>query len=67
MPLPDPNVIHPMPDQKRCAFLKGLVTRPTIEVGDFTYYDDPRGPERFEEQCVLYHFDFIGDRLSSSE
>jgi virginiamycin A acetyltransferase len=63
MPLPDPKIIHPMPDQKRCGFLKPLVTRPTIEIGDFTYYDDPLGPERFEEQCVLYHFDFIGDRL----
>jgi virginiamycin A acetyltransferase len=63
MPLPDPNVTHPMPDQKRCGFLKPLVTRPTIEIGDFTYYDDPLGPKRFEEQCVLYHFDFIGDRL----
>jgi virginiamycin A acetyltransferase len=31
-------------------------------VGDYTYYDDPRGPERFEDN-VLYHFDFIGDRL----
>jgi virginiamycin A acetyltransferase len=63
MPLADPTIIHPMPDQKRCGFLKPLVTRPTIEIGDFTYYDDPLGPERFEEQCVLYHFDFIGDRL----
>jgi virginiamycin A acetyltransferase len=52
-----------MPDQKRCGYLKALVTRPTIEIGDFTYYDDPLGPERFEEQCVLYHFDFVGDRL----
>jgi virginiamycin A acetyltransferase len=63
MPLPDPEIIHPMPDQKRCGFLKPLVTRPTIEIGDFTYYDDPLGPERFEEACVLYHFDFVGDRL----
>ncbi|MGN6466355.1 MAG: CatB-related O-acetyltransferase [Rhizobiaceae bacterium] len=63
MPLPDPNVVHPMPEQERCGFLKALVTRPTIEIGDFTYYDDPLGPERFEEKCVLYHFDFIGDRL----
>jgi virginiamycin A acetyltransferase len=63
MPLADPTIIHPMPEQKRVGFLKPLVTRPTIEIGDFTYYDDPLGPERFEEQCVLYHFDFIGDRL----
>lgn len=46
----------------RLGFLKNFITRPTIEVGDYTYYDDPRGVERFEEN-VLYHFDFIGDRL----
>jgi virginiamycin A acetyltransferase len=63
MHLPDPNVIHPMPGHTRCGYLKNLVSRPTIEIGDFTYYDDPEGPERFEEHCVLYHHDFIGDRL----
>ena len=46
----------------RTAFLKHFVTRPNIEIGDYTYYDDARGPERFEEN-VLYHIDFIGDRL----
>lgn len=30
--------------------------------GDYTYYDDPDGPEQFERH-VLYHFDFIGNRL----
>ena len=35
----------------------------TIEVGDFTYYHDPDRPEAFEDRNVLYHFDFIGDRL----
>lgn len=34
-----------------------------MEVGDYTYYDDPEGPERFVERCVHYLFDFIGDRL----
>ncbi|WP_407863698.1 CatB-related O-acetyltransferase [Phyllobacterium phragmitis] len=63
MPAPDPDTIHPMPGQTRCGFLKNLVTRPNIIVGDYSYYDDPAGPERFEEHCVLYHFDFIGDRL----
>ena len=36
---------------------------PNIEIGDYTYYDDPDEPERFAERWVLYHFDFIGDRL----
>ena len=59
---PDPATRYPIPGVVRSGFLKNFITRPTIEVGDFTYYDDPRGPERFEEN-VLYHFDFIGDRL----
>ncbi|MGQ9366083.1 CatB-related O-acetyltransferase [Azospirillum sp. A39] len=60
---PDPASPHPMPGHPRVGFLKAFVTRPTIVVGDHTYYDDPAGPERFERDNVLYHFDFIGDRL----
>lgn len=52
-----------MPGVTRLAFLRPFIKRPTIVVGDYTYYDDPRGPERFEEENVLYHFDWIGDRL----
>ena len=55
---PDPNTRYPMAGVTRTAFLKPFITRPTIVVGDYTYYDDPKGPERFEEECVLYHFDF---------
>jgi virginiamycin A acetyltransferase len=59
---PSPDVRFPLQGVERLGFLKNFVTRPNIEVGDFTYYDDPKGVERFEEN-VLYHFDFIGDRL----
>lgn len=59
---PSPLTRHPIDGVERVGFLKAFVTRPTIEVGDYTYYDDPAGVDRFEEN-VLYHFDFIGDRL----
>lgn len=59
---PDPLTRFPMPGIARLAFLKPVVQSPLIEVGEFTYYDDPDGPEAFERN-VLYHFDFIGDRL----
>lgn len=59
---PSPDMPHPIPGAPRLGFLKSFITRPNIVVGDYTYYDDPRGPERFEEN-VLYHFDFIGDKL----
>ncbi|TIM36618.1 MAG: CatB-related O-acetyltransferase [Mesorhizobium sp.] len=60
---PNPNIKHPIPMHSRVGFLKGLVTAPNIEIGDFTYYDDPDGPDKFAERCVLHHYPFIGDRL----
>ncbi len=59
---PSPDERFPLAGVTRLGFLRQFITRPTIIVGDYTYYDDPRGPEHFEEQ-VLYHFDFVGDRL----
>lgn len=61
---PNPDIKHPMPMHPRVGFLRPLVEdRPNIEVGEYTYYDDPDGPEHFADRCVLYHYDFIGDRL----
>ncbi len=60
---PSPLDPHPMPGFPRVCYLKPVVTQPNIEIGDYTYYDDPDEPERFAEKCVLYHYDFIGDRL----
>lgn len=59
---PSPDNPHPMAGFPQVCYLKNVITRPNIEIGDYTYYDDPRGPEHFEAQ-VLYHFPFIGDRL----
>ena len=63
MPLPDPLTRHPIQGWKGTAFLRAIVDHPLIEVGDYSYYDDSRGPEHFVARCVRYHFDFIGDRL----
>jgi virginiamycin A acetyltransferase len=60
---PNPQIKHPIPMHTRVGFLNALVDRPNIEIGDFTYYDDPLGPDKFVERCVLHHYDFIGDRL----
>ena len=60
---PAPSTLYPMAGFPRAVFLKNVVTRPAIEVGDYSYYDDPNGAERFEEKNVLYHYDFYGDRL----
>lgn len=60
---PRPEIKHPIPMHPRVGFLKPLINRPNIEIGDFTYYDDPDGPDAFAEKCVLHHYEFIGDRL----
>ncbi|MGI9625683.1 MAG: CatB-related O-acetyltransferase [Longimicrobiales bacterium] len=59
---PSPSDRHPIAGAERVGFLKNLVTRPNIQVGDYSYYDDPDGVDQFEKN-VLYHFDFIGDQL----
>ncbi|GAA5056475.1 CatB-related O-acetyltransferase [Nocardia callitridis] len=52
----DPTVLHPMVGQPRVVLLKPLVTSPLIEVGEFSYYDDPDGATGFETKNVLYHY-----------
>ena len=59
---PNPNDKEPMKGFPQVGFLKIHLSLPNIEVGDYTYYDDPDGPENFENN-VLYHFPFIGDKL----
>lgn len=59
---PSPDDKEPMKGFPQVGFLKNYITSRFIEVGDYTYYDDPEGPERFESN-VLYHFPFIGDKL----
>ncbi len=47
---------------ERVCFIKNTVKNPNIEIGDYTYYDDPEDSENFERN-VLYHYDFVGDKL----
>lgn len=58
----NPNSKFPMPNIDRLCFLKNIVKNPNVIVGDYTYYDDPENVENFNKN-VLYHFDFIGDKL----
>jgi virginiamycin A acetyltransferase len=59
---PSPEDKEPMNGFPRVGYLKNFITSENILVGDYTYYDDPEGPENFEKN-VLYHFPFIGDKL----
>jgi len=62
MNIPDANTLFPLPNYDRLCFLKNIITRPNIEVGDYTYYDDFENVHNFEKN-VKYHFDFVGDKL----
>ncbi|RUQ84495.1 CatB-related O-acetyltransferase [Legionella septentrionalis] len=59
---PAPDTLYPIPGSERTVFLKNIVKNPNIIIGDYTYYDDPVDIYNFEKN-VLYHFDFIGDKL----
>ncbi|QIV94460.1 CatB-related O-acetyltransferase [Allofrancisella frigidaquae] len=58
----DANIKFPIENVKRLCFLKNIVDNPNIIVGDYTYYDDPEDVNNFNKN-VLYHFNFIGDKL----
>ena len=58
----NPHKKFPLNTTKRLCFLKNIIEAPNIIVGDYTYYDDPDDVYNFIKN-ILYHFDFIGDKL----
>ncbi len=59
---PDPQEKHPMRGFPQICYIKNTVHNPQIEIGDYTYYDDPKDSENFERN-VLYLYPFINDKL----
>lgn len=59
---PDKDKAFPNPDIPSLCYIKNVVKNPRIIVGEYTYYDDDTGAEKFE-QHVTHHYPFIGDRL----
>ena len=59
---PNPQEKHPMPGFPQVCYIKNTVHHPQIEIGDYTYYDDPEDSENFERN-VLYLYPFIDDKL----
>lgn len=59
---PDPDKIFPNEKVSGLCFIKNVITRPNIIVGDYSYYYDDNGAENFEEH-VTHHYEFIGDKL----
>jgi virginiamycin A acetyltransferase len=65
--LPDPDAIHPIPNKPRVVFLKPLLDSlpeiRNVEVGAFTYYDDPLHARDFFRRNLLYNFGASGATL----
>lgn len=59
---PDKNKAFPNDKIKSICFIKNVITRSNIIIGDYTYYNDDNGADKFEKY-VTYHYEFIGDRL----
>lgn len=60
----DKSKIYPRTGDTQTVYLKSVVTRKTIEVGDFTIYNDfVNDPRDFEKNNVLYHYPINGDSL----
>ena len=58
------NKIYPRTGDTQTVYLKSVITRPTIEVGEFTIYNDfVNDPRDFEKNNVLYHYPINQDRL----
>mgnify|MGYP001528976128 CR=1 FL=1 len=62
MGLPDPDAVFPNEYGTSC-YIKNVVTAPNIQIGDYTYYDDPVDPAGFEQNNVLFNYPEFGDRL----
>lgn len=59
---PSPDNPFPMEGFPQVCFIKNTISNPNIQVGEYSYYDDPEDSANFERN-VLYHFPFIGDKL----
>lgn len=58
------NKIYPRPHDNQTVYLQDVITKPNIEVGDYTIYNDfVRDPRDFEKNNVLYHYPINGDKL----
>lgn len=60
----DKSKIYPRTGDNQTVYLRSVITRKTIEVGDFTIYNDfVNDPRDFEKNNVLYHYPINDDRL----
>ena len=65
MKIPDPAKLYPRTGDTQIIYLKNAIDDPSIQVGDFTVYNDfVHDPRDFQKNNVLYHYPINGDRLT---
>ncbi len=56
--------IYPRTGDKETVYLKSVITKPDIIVGEYTMYNDfVNDPTQFENKNVLYHYPINNDKL----
>ena len=59
-----PEKIYPRSDDRQIVYLRSVITDPSIEVGEYTIYNDfVNDPTQFEKNNVLYHYKINRDKL----
>lgn len=60
----DSSKIYPRTGDAQTVYLKNVITRPNIEAGDYTMYNDfIHDPAEFEQNNVFYQYPINQDRL----
>lgn len=54
---PDPDALHPIPAHPRVMFARNLPLPPNVEIGAYSYYDDPDGPVGTKTKRIRIFFD----------
>ncbi len=58
------NKIYPRTGDAQTVYLKNVITDDSIEIGDYTMYNDfVHDPRDFQKNNVLYHYPVNGDQL----
>jgi len=56
--------IYPRPNDKQIVYLKNVITKKNISVGDYTIYNDfVNDPKDFQNNNVLYQYPINNDKL----
>lgn len=64
MTIPNSNKIYPRSNDCQTIYLKNVITRDNIKVGDYTIYNDfCNDPRDFEKNNVLYQYPINNDKL----